>query len=92
MKNQCFFTPEIDSDEHAALRAVYDGSAEPHQQRLALHVIVNKFSRAQDVLFVPGAPDEGAFLSGRGFVGQKILKYLNLPVGQLKQEETSDGN
>ena len=86
---QCFFTPTVEDQEHIALQAVYAGTADAYQQRLALQVIINKFSRAQDVLFVPGAPDQGAFLAGRGFVGQRILKYLNLPVGKLKQEEPS---
>ncbi len=82
----------LTKDEHGALRALQVGEATPYQQTQALYVITNKFSRAHDVLFIPGHTDESSFLSGRGFVGQQILKYLNLPVGRLptldpKEEE-----
>ena len=69
--------------EHAALKAVWAGEATPEQQKLTLHVIVNKFSRTHDLLYVAGSFDQTAILNGRSFVGQKILKYLNLPVGKL---------
>jgi len=87
---ECFKTPGLDKHEHAALKALHKGDASEHQQRLALHVIVNKLSRAHDVLFIPGSSDESAFLSGRAFVGQKILKYLNVPIGKLKQQEENN--
>lgn len=91
-KSKCFKVPTVDKAEHAAIRALYEGKAGEYQQRLALSVIVNKFSRAHDVLFIPGAADEGAFLSGRGFVGQQILKHINIPVGQLGPQEDNDEN
>lgn len=79
-----------------ALRAVYAGEAEPYQQRLALSVIVNKFSRAQEMLYIPDSQDQTAFINGRAAVGQKVLKYVKLPVGQLQEyidesEEKDDG-
>ena len=80
-----FRVGEIDDDEHRAIRALYQGVATEHQQRLVLQVIVNKISRAQDVLYVPGNTDGTAFLNGRAFVGQQLLKYLNLPVGKMKE-------
>lgn len=78
-------TPPITDKEHAALKAVYQGQADEYQQRLALKVIVNTFSRAHDVSYVPGSFDQSAFLAGRGYVGQIILKYLNLPIGRLPE-------
>lgn len=85
-----FRVGEIDDNEHRAIRALYQGVASEHQQRLALKVIVNKISRARDVLYVPGSTDATAFLNGRAFVGQQLLKYLNLPVGKMKEVE-NDG-
>ncbi len=82
-------TPDVTVEEQSALQAVYQGVADEHQQRLALYVIINKFSRVHDLAYVPGSFDESAFLSGRGFVGAKILKYINLPIGKL-EEETSN--
>lgn len=74
-----------DKEELIALRAVYNGEANPYQQRLALYLITNVFSRAQDVLYIPGSFDQTAFLNGRAFVGQQILKYIKIPVGKLDE-------
>lgn len=88
---QANLPPHLDCEpvskrEHGAIKALYAGEATPEEQQLALKVIVNKFSRTHDLLYVPGSFDGSAFLNGRAYVGQKILKYLNLPVGKLKDE------
>jgi len=83
---QCFDVPELTDQEHIALKALYAGEAQPDQQRLALRIITNKFSRAHDVLYVHGSDRDSAFLSGRGFVGQQVLKYLHLPVAKLPEQ------
>ena len=82
-------TPALTKQEHEAPKALHPGHADEYQQRLALQVIVNKFSRAHDMSYVPGSFDQSSFLAGRGFVGQKILKYLNLPIGKFKEDETN---
>jgi len=82
-QNPCFQTPPLNKLEIEALKALNKGEATEHQQKLALATICNKFSRAQDALYVPGTFDETAFLNGRAFVGQKILKIINLPIGKL---------
>lgn len=87
---ECFQCADLHKEEHQALKALSKGEATEYQQRLALKVIVNIFSRSHDMLFIPGAPDQTVFMNGRAFVGQKILKYLNIPVGKLKEEE-NDG-
>lgn len=74
---------QITKREATALKALATGEATEVQQKLALYVIVNKFARAQDLLYVPGSFDETAILNGRAFVGQQILKYINIPVGKL---------
>jgi hypothetical protein len=92
-KSIAFMTPAVTPQEHMALKRLYKGEADAHQQRLALQLIVNKFSRAQETLFIPGSFAETAFLEGRGFVGQRVLKYLNLPVGKLddiNKEQSGD--
>jgi hypothetical protein len=85
-------TPALTKEEHTALQLLHEGQADSYQQQLALKVIVNKFSRAHDMTYIPGPTGEraSAFLSGRGFVGQKILKYLNLPIGKLEEEEPAN--
>lgn len=79
-------TPPLTNEEHIALQSLHKGEANEYQQRLALRVIVNKFARAHDLLYVPGSFDQSSFLAGRGFVGQKILKYLNVPIGKLEDD------
>lgn len=81
-----FECPEPEESEVAALRALYRGDADAHQQRLALALIVNKFARTHDLLICPGSPEGTGVMNGRAYVGMKILKYINLPVGKLENE------
>ena len=71
----------LTKEEHSALKCLQRGEATPGQQHMALSVIVNKFSRAHDILLIPGNPEGTGVLNGRAFVGMKILKYLNQPIG-----------
>lgn len=89
MTSEVFNHPPLDRQDVEALKALNQGTASADQQRLALYVIVNKLSRAHDVLYLPGSFDESAFLSGRGFVGQKILKYIKIPIGKLNEIKES---
>lgn len=79
---------ELLKEEAIALRALHEGEATEHQQKLALYLITNVLSRAQDVLYISGSADDTAFLNGRAYVGQLILKYLKIPVGKLDELET----
>lgn len=80
MKSPAFSIPPITEEEHIALQMVYAGTAEPHQQRLAISLIVKKFCQPQDLLFIPGKPDETGFINGRAFPAAKIRHYVNTPV------------
>lgn len=88
----CFQVPPIDKDEVLAIKALGAGDATPYQQKLALKVIVNKFSRAHDIQFVPDSPGQSAVLSGRAFVGASVLKYLNIEIGKLQNEDQPNDN
>ncbi len=91
-KAKCFEYDKVTKEEGIALKQLYAGEADAHQQRLALQLIVKKFARAHDLAFIPGAPDESVFLAGRSFVGKRILRYLEVPVDKLDktQEEKTD--
>jgi hypothetical protein len=82
---QSFVVEPLTKAEVHALRDLHKGEATEHQQHVALYVIINKFSRAQDLLYIPGSFDQTAMLNGRAFVGQQILKYINIPVGKLDE-------
>lgn len=90
-KPGCFLVPAVTTQDVKALKALAKGEATEHEQMLALAVIVNKFARAQEMLYIPGSFDETAFLEGRGFVGQQILKHINVPIGQLKSIVDNEG-
>ena len=73
-------TEKLEKREHVALKALARGEATPDQQTLVLDIIVKKFARAFEMSYIPGSSDASAFRAGRGFVGQKITKYINQPV------------
>ena len=81
----CFKVDPITKHEIVAIQDLNEGKATEYQQRLAMSVIINKFSRAQDLLYIPDSFDQTALLNGRAFVGQQILKYINIPVGKIDE-------
>lgn len=80
---QAFQFEPLTRDEIMAVKAMKTGEADEYQQQLVLQVICNKLSRAQDLCFIPNDADQTAFLNGRAFVGQQMLKLLNVPIGKL---------
>jgi hypothetical protein len=85
----CFKTKQLSKPEVQAIKAMYNGEATPHQQKLCLAAICNKLARAQDLLYIPNEPDQTTFLNGRAFVGQQLLKTIKVPIQQLQFEEDS---
>ena len=77
----------------AAMMAVYTGTASPHQQKMALHWIVNKAAMASGVpCFRPGGLDgqrETDFALGRAFVGQQILGVLKLSANEIVVDKST---
>lgn len=88
---ECLSVKKLEKQEVLAIKAVYAGTADAFQQRMTLSIIVNKFCRTHDQLWIPGEPDQTSFLNGRAFPGNQIMKHLNLPVGKLTDEELDDG-
>lgn len=86
----CFKYPPVTKEEHLAIKAVFAGEADQYQQKLALAMIINKFSRSHEMLYYPDSFDQTSFINGRAFVGQQVLKLLNIPVGKLNPEEKED--
>lgn len=73
--------------EHAALRALQDGTATPEQQQLALKWIVEKASAYYELSFRPGderGRRETDWYEGRRFVGAQIIHELR-PRPQRKE-------
>ena len=75
---ECFKSSQLSKQEIYAIRELEDGTASAHNQHLALQAILKKICRVYDVHFIPGASDATAFLEGRAYCGQQILKYMRL--------------
>jgi hypothetical protein len=89
---ECFQCPALNKQETEALKALGKGEADEFQQTLALAVIVKKFSMGPGMTYVPDSFDQSSFLSGRAFVGQKILRILNVPIARLIQQQEEDSD
>ena len=86
-----FRVDPLEEDEVRAIKALMRGDASAIEQGVALRTIVNKFCRTHDLLYVADRPGASAFLNGRAFVGNQIMKVLNLPVGKLVPSQSKEG-
>ena len=68
----------------AALQALYNGEAEPEQQKRALSWIVHQASGMYEFNYF-GSERDTSFALGRSFVGQQII-------GVIKQHTPSERN
>ncbi len=83
----CFKCRNPTKAEANAFKKLYEGTAQAHQQQAALKFLVDSLCRPHDVLYIPGDPETTAFINGRAWVGQKILKYIKVPIGKLALQE-----
>jgi hypothetical protein len=82
--------PSFEPADAAALQALARGSATMDQQKRALNWIVHNACATYDLAYRPGAGDgerDTSFALGRQFVGQQIVKLLNLKIGLIKARE-----
>ncbi len=72
--------PDYEPKHQAALQALANGAAAPHQQKLALDWIIHKACALYDEPYRPGG-DDGArdttFALGRAFPARQIVKLIN---------------
>ncbi len=76
----CDYTPEV----AYALKALQNGSAEPHQQQAALKWIIESAAMSYDLTYIPDSARDSDFAQGRRFVGLQIIKLLNISSKQLE--------
>ena len=78
--------PSFEPADAAAIQALSKGTASSEQQKRALHWIVNMGAGTYDFAYRPGAGDgerDTCIALGRQFVGQQIVKLLNLKIGMI---------
>lgn len=61
----------------AAVKAVWEGVADPYQQRLCLDWIVRNLCKIHSSSFSGGETHDAAFKEGRRFVGGAIMEAIN---------------
>lgn len=90
----CFKSRRPTKEEVQAFKAQYKGEATSRQQALVLDFVINALGRSHDLLYIPESPEQTAFINGRAFVGQKVLKMIKVPIGKLEllQEEKAENN
>lgn len=77
--------PPYDKPDIAAFRAFREGRAEPYQQQLVLEWIIMAAGTYENPF--RGTREETDFACGKQFVGQQIVKMLNMPIANDEQGE-----
>jgi hypothetical protein len=67
-----------------AWQALQRGEAEPYQQKRALDWLIQQAAGTYEFQFYP-TDRETAFSLGRAFVGQQVVKMLNLDATKLQR-------
>lgn len=71
-----------------ALQSLQRGDADTYQQKRALNWIIQKAAATYDFPYRPGSDDRDTNIAlGRQFVGQQIVKLLNLIPSELPRSE-----
>lgn len=79
-----------DTREAAAFQALQAGKANDYQQQLALKWLIEKCCGTYETQYFADNPRNTDFALGKRWVGQQLVKLLNLKLGLIKkdQEET----
>jgi hypothetical protein len=81
-----YLPPKWENRDVYALQCLSRGEAEPEQQKRALEWIINNACATYDWPWRPGDQHETSVGCGRQFVGQQIIKLVNLNLEVLKNE------
>lgn len=69
-----------------AFKSLETGTASQEQQKLVLDYLIKIGCRTYDTDWFP-EERISCFAAGRRYVGQQIVRFLNLKIGNLKQEK-----
>ena len=84
-KGSYLYVPPVSVANHAALRAVQEGTANADQQQRFFNWLLVDVCRLKEPSFIPGDAGETAFCEGRRFVGLYLAAALskkNEPKGE----------
>jgi hypothetical protein len=78
-----------------AVKALAMGTASADQQRRAISYIIEKLCGTYDMSYRPGGDDgrrDTDFAEGQRFVGNQIVKFVNMNVADLQRMESADAH
>jgi len=78
--NERFIDPWLQK-EIEELRAVWKGEGSAVEQHEVLNNIICKLCLKDESSYIAKNPEASAFLAGRQFVGQTLIKLINLSTG-----------
>ena len=87
--------PKISSDLVYAVKALFAGKANEHQQGLFTQWLIAEACKKDDMPWFPGGLEgdrDTSFANGRRFVALQVVKALNMPaelVAQMREEESA---
>jgi hypothetical protein len=79
--------PDWKKHHAAGLQAMSRGDATPEQQKAVLDWIINHACLTYDMPYIPESSRDTDFFLGRVFVGQQIVKLLNLNLLSIKENK-----
>lgn len=91
--SKAYAPPPFTAATIRAMQALFKGEADDIQQKHALDWIIRHAARKDDLPFRPGGLEgdrETAFACGRMFVGQEIVKLINMTPQFIRELETKE--
>lgn len=88
-----WMTPAYELADATAVKALAAGTADMEQQKRALAWIINKGAGTYDISYRPGTDGQRDtdFALGRAFVGQQIVKLINVPLSLMRRNDGGSG-
>lgn len=77
-------------EEAVRFKALWDGSADQHTQRMAVRHLVEIVCGINRIPFDPDNTHMTAFNSGRQWVGRQIQNAVTIPLDKLVKEEPNE--
>lgn len=87
-----YLAPNFNKDDAYAMKALFNGAADPGQQVRAVRWILSMASDMDNMSYRPGpnGDRDTAFAEGRRFVGIQIYKLAHLTSEYLEQRKNAD--
>ena len=86
--HQPWLPAHYDKETAEAIKAMAAGVANDGQQKVALDWIIKEACGTYDVDWFPDSDRNSSFAAGKRWVGQQLVKLVNLPSSALEPKRT----